>query len=133
MATGILKVKGDKLVGNDNKPIVLRGTSLPCMNMENFIVGFPGHEQQFRASMKRVLGDEKQAFFFDKFLEYFFTDADAAFLASKGINCLRIPFNYRHFEDDMNPRVLKEGCWKFLDRYVDIVRQSPTLRDCLAC
>lgn len=29
---------------------------------------------------------------------------------------MRAPFNYRHFEDDTNPRVLKESGFKHLDR-----------------
>ncbi len=35
-----------------------------------------------------------------QFLEYFFQDADAAFFKSLGLNCIRIPFNYRHFEGE---------------------------------
>ena len=31
-------------------------------------------------------------------LEYFFQDEDAKFFKSLGLNCIRIPFNYRHFE-----------------------------------
>lgn len=89
--------------------------------MENFITGYPGMESQHRAAMLRALGQEKYDFFFDKWLENFFTDKDAEFFASKGLNCLRVPFNYRHFEDDANPRVLKEGGFKHLDRIVDIV------------
>ena len=71
--------------------------------------------------MLEVLGPEKYAFFFDKFLEYFFTEEDAKFFASLGLNCIRLPFNYRHFEDDMNPRVLKEEGFKHLDRVVELV------------
>lgn len=70
--------------------------------------------------MLKVLGKEKYEYFFDKWLEYFFTDADAAFFASLGLNCIRIPFNYRHLEDDMNPRVLKEEGFKHLDRVIEI-------------
>ncbi len=33
----------------------------------------------------------------------FFDDADARYLASLGMNSVRIPFNYRHFEDDARP------------------------------
>ena len=33
-----------------------------------------------------------------QFLEYFFSEADAKFFASLGLNCIRIPFNYKHFE-----------------------------------
>jgi Cellulase (glycosyl hydrolase family 5) len=100
--------------------------------MENFITGFPGHESQHRAAMKKVLGQENYEFYFDKFLEYFFTDEDAKFLASKGPNCLRLGFNYHHLEDDMNPRVLKEEGFKHMDRVIDIVspqRRKGGLRD----
>lgn len=53
--------------------------------MENFITGYPGHEKEMRAAMLEVLGPEKYNFFFDKFLEYFFTADDAEFLASLGL------------------------------------------------
>ncbi|KKA27415.1 hypothetical protein TD95_005447 [Thielaviopsis punctulata] len=118
---GILRVKGTQVVGDANTPVILRGAALGgWMNMENFITGFPGHEHQHRAAMLKVLGHEKYEFFFDKFLEYFFTEEDAKFFASLGLNCIRLPFNYRHFEDDMNPRVLKTSGFKHLDRVVDL-------------
>jgi len=121
MSNGFLKIKGDKVVDADGTPVILRGAGLGgWMNMENFITGYPGHEFQHRAAMLSVLGPEKYEFFFDKFLEYFFTEADAKFFASLGLNCIRLPFNYRHFEDDMNPRVLKEGGFKHLDRVIDL-------------
>ncbi|KAK4631753.1 Beta-xylosidase [Fulvia fulva] len=121
MSTGILKVQGDQVVGNDSKPVVLRGAALGgWMNMENFITGYPAQESQHRASMLKVLGQKKYDFFFDKFLTYFFTESDAKFFSSKGLNCLRLPFNYHHFEDDMNPRVLMESGFKHLDRVVDL-------------
>jgi hypothetical protein len=97
--------------------------------MENFITGFPGHELQHRKSMLKVLGKDRYEFFFDKWLEYFFTDADAEFFVSLKLNCIRIPFNYRHFEDDMNPRVVKKVGFKHLDRVIDLVFLSPILLD----
>jgi aryl-phospho-beta-D-glucosidase BglC (GH1 family) len=121
MATGFLEVKGNRIVDGEGNDVVLRGAAIGgWMNMENFITGYPGHEFQHRKSMKKVLGEENADYFFDKWLEYFFTDKDAEYFASLGLNCLRLPFNYRHFEDDMNPRVLKESGFKHLDRVVDI-------------
>jgi aryl-phospho-beta-D-glucosidase BglC (GH1 family) len=121
MATGFLKVEGNRIVDGEGNDVVLRGAAIGgWMNMENFITGYPGHEFQHRKSMKKVLGEENADYFFDKWLEYFFTDKDAEYFASLGLNCLRLPFNYRHFEDDMNPRVLKESGFKHLDRVVDI-------------
>lgn len=68
--------------------------------MENFMNGFPGREHQIRNALGKVLGKEKRDFFFDKFLEYFFTEKDAEFFVSLGFNCVRLSFNYHHFEDD---------------------------------
>ncbi|KAH9840771.1 glycoside hydrolase [Rhodofomes roseus] len=117
-----LKVSGTKLVDQNGKEIILRGTAIGgWMNMENFISGYPGCEFQIRAALAEVVGNEKSEFFFDKFLEYFFSEADAKFFASLGLNCIRIPFNYRHFEDDMNPRVLKKEGFKHLDRVIDLL------------
>ena len=88
--------------------------------MENFVTGFPGHETPMREAMLKVLGPERYEFFFDRLLYWFFTEEDARFLRSLGLNCVRLPFNYRHFEDDMNPRVLKAGGFKHLDRVVEL-------------
>ncbi|KAG8625816.1 hypothetical protein KVT40_006217 [Elsinoe batatas] len=124
MSNGILRVEGDKVVDSSGTPVLLRGSALGgWMNQENFIVGYPGHEHEFRASLAKVLGKEKAAFFFDRFLYHFFTEKDAAFFSSLGLNLLRLPFNYRHFEDDMNPRVLKEEGFKHLDRVIDLCAQ----------
>ena len=98
--------------------------ALMIPSMENFITGYPGHECRHREAMLSVLGKEKYECFFDRWLEYFFTAADAKYFASLGLNYIRIPFNYRHFEDDMNPRVLKEAGFKHLDRVIDLVRTA---------
>ncbi|EPQ53140.1 glycoside hydrolase [Gloeophyllum trabeum ATCC 11539] len=115
-----IKVSGTKLVDGNGKEIILRGAGLGgWMNMENFITGYPGCEYQIREALAEVVGKEKSEFFFDRFLEYFFQDEDAKFFKSLGLNCIRIAFNYRHFEDDMNPRVLKPEGFKHLDRVID--------------
>lgn len=74
-----------------------------------------------RAGMLEVMGQTKYDFYFDKFLEYFFTDADAKACVDLGFNLIRIGVNYHHFEDDMNPRVFKKEGLKHLDRVIDIV------------
>ncbi|KAK9234150.1 glycoside hydrolase superfamily [Lipomyces kononenkoae] len=122
MVSEILHVaEGTKIVDGSGNEVVLRGTSLGgWMMMENFMNGFPGREMQIRKAIRNVLGQEKSDFFFDKFLEYFFTDEDAVFLKSLGLNSLRVPFNYRHLEDDMNPGVVIPEGFKHIDRVVDI-------------
>ncbi|KAL4736114.1 putative glucanase [Aspergillus similis] len=121
MSTGYLRVKGKDIVDANDKPVILRGSALGgWLNMENFLTGFPGMESGVRAAMQEVMGKERYEFFFDRWLYHFFTDKDAALFQSLGLNCLRLPFNHRHLEDDMNPRVLKEDGFKHLDRVVKI-------------
>ena len=115
-----LRVDGDRLVGEDGRTVVLAGVGLGgWMNMENFITGYAGTESQQRRALRRVLGEEGYERFFARFLEVFFGDEDAAFLASLGLNSLRIPFNYHHFEDDDAPFVLKEDGFRLLDRVIE--------------
>ncbi|KIK58821.1 glycoside hydrolase family 5 protein [Collybiopsis luxurians FD-317 M1] len=88
--------------------------------MENFISGFPGCEFHIREALPKAIGADKANLFFEKFLDSFFAEADVKFFKSLGLNCVRIAVNYHHFEDDMNPRVLKPEAFKQLDRVVSI-------------
>ena len=100
--------------------MILRGIGLGgWMNMENFITGYPATESLQRAALRRVLGDDGYTRFFDRFLDVFYADADAAFLASLGMNHVRLPVNYRHFEDDMRPFELLEEGFRVLDRAIE--------------
>src|SRR5207253_2299060 len=101
-------------------PVILRGVGLGgWMNMENFITGFPATESLHRDALRRAIGDAASARFFDRFLDVFYADADAAFLASLGMNLVRLPVNYRHFEDDMHPFELREEGFRLLDRAIE--------------
>ncbi|GHH83333.1 hypothetical protein GCM10018793_45120 [Streptomyces sulfonofaciens] len=116
----MLQVQDDHLATATGEPVRLRGVGLGgWMNMENFITGYPSTEELQRAALRRVVGDEAYDAFFDRFLEVFFTDADARLLSGMGMNCVRVPFNYRHFEDDDRPMELKPEGFALLDRVVE--------------
>ncbi|KAL3474117.1 putative cellulase [Aspergillus californicus] len=121
----MLRVSGKDIVDATNTPVILKGAALGgFLNMENFITGYPGHEHEVRHSMASVLGKEKAQFFFDRLLHHFFTDKDAEFFASLGLNCIRLPFNYRHFIDDRgDPTHFKQSGFDLLDRVIDICRR----------
>lgn len=119
-SAGFLKVSGTEIVNADNEPVVLKGTATGGhLNMENFITGYPGHETEHKKALLKVMGQEKFDFFFDKFYEYFWTEKDAEFMASLGLNCLRIPFNYRHFLDDNDLTKINPKGFKLLDQIID--------------
>jgi endoglucanase len=93
-----LRLDGDRVLDADGARVQLRGVGLGgWMNMENFITGYPANESAMRAAVARVLGPDRAERFFDTLLDRFFTSDDAALLASLGVNCIRLPVNYRHF------------------------------------
>ena len=115
-----LKVKNGAVVDESGNRVRLRGTNSGAwMNMENFMNGFPGCEHRLRFFAKQILGEELGSYFFDSMLGNFFTEADVEYIASLGMNLLRIPLNYRHFEDDMHPFVYKEEGFQMLDKALD--------------
>ncbi len=116
-----LTISGDQIVNQKGDTVYLRGFGLGGMlHMENFIDGYPGNEETMREGLLNVLGEEKYRLFFDRFLKSYFTEPDAEYIQSLGLNLVRIPINYHLFEDDMNPGVIKEGAFEHLDRVIDL-------------
>jgi len=120
-----LKTYRNQIQNQVGEVVRLQGVGLGgWMNMENFVTGFPANESAFHQVVHRALGEDKANFLFDRYLEYFFTEEDARFIRSLGLNLVRLPFNYRHFENDMNPTVMCETGFKHLDRVVKICAEN---------
>jgi endoglucanase len=120
-ATGLpwLRVAGPRIVTESGQPVLLRGVGVGgWLNMENFITGYASTESLQRAALWRALGDEAYAAFFRQFTDSFFADADAAYLASLGVNCVRVPVNYRLLIDDRQPHAVRDSGLARLGRVV---------------
>ncbi|HTW06647.1 MAG TPA: cellulase family glycosylhydrolase [Acidimicrobiales bacterium] len=114
-----VRTEGSNVIGIEGEPIRLRGVCLGgWLNMENFITGYAANESLMRSAVLQVLGQQRYDLFFESLLANFFGEADAALLASVGVNSVRIPINYRHFEDDAKPFVIKEEGFRHLDRAI---------------
>lgn len=117
-----IRVDGTDLVDETGSVVRLAGVGLGgWMNMENFITGYPGSEADIRRIMLDAMGRESYDAFFDEFLEGFIAEPDAAHIASLGLNSVRIPVNYRHFESDDAPFELLENGFERLDRAIRIL------------
>ena len=117
--TSFLRAGGSAIVDGGGRTVLLRGVGLGgWMNMENFVTGYPSTESLMREAVRGVLGEDRAELFFDRLLTSFFDAEDAALLAELGVNCVRVPFNYRHFEDDARPFQLREEGFRHLDRVV---------------
>ena len=114
-----LHTQGTTVIGIDGEPGRLRGICIGgWLNMENFITGYAANESMMRSGVLDVLGRDSYELFFESLLSKFFGDEDAAFLASIGVDSVRIPVNYRHLEDDGDPFVVKEEGFRHLDRVI---------------
>ena len=116
-----LRVSGDHIVNQKDETIILRGFGLGGMlHMENFIDGYPYNEESMREGLLKILGKSKYDLYFDNFLKSYFTEPDAEYIHSLGLNLVRIPINYHLFEDDMNPGIIKEKAFEYLDRVINL-------------
>lgn len=117
-----IRTEGTRLVDEAGQTVLLHGVGLGgWMNMENFITGYPGNESAIRRHLLNAMGHEAYDAFFEAFYRDFFDEADARHLAALGLNSVRIPVNYRHFEDDERPFELKEEGFARLDRVIALL------------
>ncbi|MCC7371871.1 MAG: glycoside hydrolase family 5 protein [Chloroflexi bacterium] len=115
----MLRVTGGQIVESSGAPIALRGTCVGgWMNMEDFINGYPGSEHGLRSAITSMLGTAKAEFFFERLLDHFFTEDDVVFMKQCGATVVRLPLNYRHFEQDRAPFQYVEDGFKRLDRAI---------------
>ena len=78
--------------------------------MENFITGYPGNGVAAAPALRGVARRRRRTTrFFDRFLDGLLRPTRTPRSSpTLGLNCVRIPFNYRHFEDDDAPFELSE-------------------------
>ena len=120
-----LRVERDKIVDDAGMPVRLTGFGLGgLLNLEDFISGFPGNEEAMRAHLLKAMGESAYQAFFDAYERAFFSPADARYIASLGLNSVRVPVNYRQLEDDAKPFELKEDGFRKLDRVIDLLRDA---------
>ena len=120
----MLRVDGKYIVDEQGKEVVLIGYNVGnWMMMENFMLGYAGTEQEFRAAIKKYAGEENYEYFFDRYYEYFLGEKDIQFMREIGMNCIRVPFNYRCFESDNAPGKYNMKALAQMDRLVNICKK----------
>ncbi len=114
-----LQVKGNGFA-RDGKEMMLRGWALGSwMNLEHFMVGLPGTNEQILGAIREVFGNENAEVFLDRFLDKMVGKEDLCYLKSLGINTVRIPIGYHHFLDDADPDHFLESGFRRLNRVVE--------------
>lgn len=120
----MLRVSGKNIVKEDGSKIVLRGFNLGNLALvEPNMFGTPGTEHRLRRAMKLYAGAEKTERFFKGLNDKWLTDADMSYLKSLGCNSVRLPINYRYFEDDAAPFEYKQDGFDLVDRVVEYCKK----------
>ena len=93
-----------KLISESGKEVVLRGVNLGgWLLQETWMGAIKGSEcnlDSIRLLQSRGFTDEQIQTLYLSYAEHFITEKDVEYLASLGINCVRLPFWYRNFMDE---------------------------------
>lgn len=118
--------RGKDLVDPAGRKVVLKGCNLGnwfviepwIINIAEGAGAVPDQYTLEETLSKRFGATEK-----DRLMELYRTkwiqEKDFATIKSFGFNLVRLPLNYRQFEDDARPMKLRPDAWKWVDRAVD--------------
>jgi aryl-phospho-beta-D-glucosidase BglC (GH1 family) len=106
-----LKVRQGDIITSEGKPIILKGVNLGgWLMMEGYIVGGRNiPEQEFRKNFARYQGSSALREFTRLFRDNFIQEKDFRLIKNLGFNCVRVPFNFRLFQDKQDFRYLEKA------------------------
>ncbi|WP_113662085.1 glycoside hydrolase family 5 protein [Pedobacter nanyangensis] len=93
-------VKGKDIIDPAGKPIVLKGTNLGnWLVPEGYMFKFKdvSSPRMINQVVTELIGPDKTAEFWEKYLNNYITQADIQYLKRSGMNAIRIPFHYKMF------------------------------------
>lgn len=122
--------KGQDMVDPKGRRVELRGCNLGnWLMLEMWMLTWSdkqGFHDQY--SMEELLakrfGEAKRDQLMEVYRENFLTERDLKLIKSFRFNLLRLPLNYRLFEDDKAPKKLKPNAWKWVDRALDLAEKE---------
>lgn len=116
MKLQFLSTQRGKIINEKRKEIILRGINLGgWLMMEGYILGGRNiPEQRFKREFAKKLGREELEKFEQSFRTNFIQKSDIKRLKNLGINCLRLPFNFR---------LIKEQGLEYLDELISWCRE----------
>lgn len=117
-----LRIEGMQVLAGE-EPIRLRGVNVGNMLLvEHFMIGLPWTEFKLREKMLGALGPQRYRAFWQTYLDGYFTDKDAQYLAEAGVNIVRLPLNYRYFHADGQGTFSIHDVWAYIDKVVSLCK-----------
>jgi endoglucanase len=119
--TKFITTRGRDFIGPDGKPLLLRG-----INLGNWLLP-EGYMFKFKRAnsprliggmINQLIGEDEARQFWKSYHDNYITDEDIRFIKQSGFNSVRVPFNYRLFVSEGEPRRLEGIGYELLDRVV---------------
>jgi endoglucanase len=128
--TKFVTTRGREFVGTDGKPLFLRG-----INLGNWLLP-EGYMFKFKSAnsprligvvLNQLVGEEEARRFWKTYRDNYVTAEDIRFIKRAGFNSVRVPFSYRLFVSEDDPRRLEGAGYELLDRVVGWCRREGLL------
>lgn len=121
--TRFITIEGPNLIAPSGEKFYIRGTNLGnWLNPEGYMFGFQRTNSAgaIDLMLRQLVGPDFTDSFWQQFKEHYVTEADIDFLASTGLNTLRVPFHYKLFtdEDYLGLKSAQDG-FERIDRLVE--------------
>ena len=122
-----VKVRGRGFVTPDGRPLLLKGINLGNWLLpEGYMFKFKSASspQRIGVVLNQLVGEDEARRFWKAYLDNYVTADDIRFIKRAGFNSVRVPFNYRLFVSEGEPRRLEGVGYEMLDRVVGWCRRE---------
>jgi len=110
--------RGEKMVTASGKPVTLKGCNLGnWLILEMWMLELSGYKDQYEVEeiLTSRFGEAEKDRLMETFYANWMKDRDWKLIKSFGFNLVRLPLNYRMFEDDRAPMKLKPNAFRWVD------------------
>lgn len=113
--------RGKEFITPSGRPLLLRGINLGNWLMpEGYMFKFKtaNSPRLIQVVVNQLVGEDEAGRFWKTYHDNYITEEDIKFIKRSGFNSVRVPFNYRLFVTEAEPRRLEGVGYELLDRVV---------------
>ncbi|HKO62195.1 MAG TPA: cellulase family glycosylhydrolase, partial [Pyrinomonadaceae bacterium] len=113
--------RGKDVVSPDGKPLLLKGINLGNWLLpEGYMFKFKtaNSPRRIETVINQLVGEEEGRRFWKTYQQNYITREDIKFIRQSGFNSVRVPFSYRLFVTETEPRRLEGAGYRLLDDVV---------------